>query len=426
MYRTAVLLCLTTTLSIAEDLGAQCASEKAADKDNSAAEDTAGESSCGCNAGRNTLVKPAKTEGRTETADKETTPTEVSDTSRTFRNISDTACTDEPFYEGYRVGCIAHYRDEYSGKVDAGMVLIGGGSFTMGQSFVGDAERRIGSNDPGLAVRFKYNTIHGVNKHDAEHPTFPETVASFYMDRTEVTNGQFHEFVEATDYLTDAELFNWSFVLEPFLDPKLLESDPPLVPSAPWWRSIEGTSWKHPEGPGSSVEHLPVWHGKPTEGVPDRPEGTRWAHPASHISWRDAYNFCRWRGKRLPLEKEWEYAARGGKDQEIFPWGDRLYLDTVHRSNVWQGDLPGFVNTAEDGYRGTAATASYPPNAFGLYEMTGNIWEWVEDDFSRGEKQAVQERSETQGGSNASPRVSHKTKRGGSHMCHAGYVVGIL
>eukprot|EP00754_Rhynchopus_humris_P038978 Rhum_TRINITY_DN2162_c0_g1::Rhum_TRINITY_DN2162_c0_g1_i1::g.6152::m.6152/K13444/SUMF1, FGE; sulfatase modifying factor 1 len=423
----AVLATAASGADADEDASCPSKSEMAAAKKAKEAKEKEKEGGgCGCSGGGRDakLAKGGEGSGAREATTAETAAgveALVVDAGATeYKNASETVCKDGAvFYEGYRKGCFHWYHDEYTGREDCGEVRISGGTFLMGQEFKGDAKMKFGANDPGLEVRYKYNTIHGVNPSDAEQPVVKTKVKSFHIDRCEVSNAQFREFIEAKQYITDAEVYNWSFVLEAYLSPEVLAGDPALVPRAPWWRSIEGASWRHPEGPGSSLDTLARWHADKTDGVPDQPAGTRWSHPASHVSWRDAYNFCRWRGKRLPTEAEWEYAAKGGHAKRIFPWGNRLYENETHWQNVWQGDLRGLVNTAEDGYRGTSPSASYPPNAFGLYDMTGNIWEWVQDDFDRGEKQETQERNDAKGTSTSSPRVSHKTKKGGSHMCHA-------
>eukprot|EP01065_Artemidia_motanka_P005339 TRINITY_DN1258_c0_g1_i1.p1 TRINITY_DN1258_c0_g1~~TRINITY_DN1258_c0_g1_i1.p1 ORF type:complete len:520 (+),score=188.77 TRINITY_DN1258_c0_g1_i1:60-1562(+) len=324
------------------------------------------------------------------------------------------ACDGAPNFEGHRPGCEHSYSDSYTGSKDCGMVRLDGGSFRMGSEFNGEQ-----SKHKDLKSRYGDNTIHGINVADAEHPIREVTVRPFRIDRCEVTNAQFKEFVDARQYVTDAEVYQWSFVMEPWVSKELMAENPSRVEAAPWWLAIEGADWRHPEGPKSDLSHEAVWVGKQQQGVPNSPSGDRWAHPVSHVSWRDAYNFCKWRGKRLPTEAEWEFAVRGGLDQKIFPWGDQLYPGNEHRMNVWQGDFKGLENTAEDGRRHTAPVASYPPNGFGLYDMTGNLWEWVDDDFTRGEQQRVADRPEAHGSDRTCPRVVQKTKRGGSYMCHA-------
>ncbi len=214
---------------------------------------------------------------------------------------------------------------------------------------------------------------------DREGPIREVLVAPFEIDETAVTNDGFMRFVAATDYQTEAERFGWSFVFAGFLR----DDAPPTrgVAAAPWWRQVHGADWRHPDGPWSSVDH-------------------RADHPVTHVSWSDASAYARWAGKRLPSEEEWEYAARGGLVQRRFPWGDELEPGGDHLMNVWQGIFPGF-NSLDDGHAGTAPVRSYPPNAFGLYEMTGNVWEWTTGWYhAAGEARAM---------------------RGGSYLCHASY-----
>jgi formylglycine-generating enzyme required for sulfatase activity len=251
-----------------------------------------------------------------------------------------------------------------------GMVLLPSGQFLMG------------TNDPGGYPA------------DGEGPIRQVTVKPFWIDRTAVSNEQFAAFVEATGYVTDAERFGWSFVFA-----GLLPDDFPAtrgVSQAPWWRQVHGADWRHPEGPRS--------------GLAERPD-----HPVVHVSWRDATAFCRWSGKRLPREAEWEYAARGGLEQQRFPWGNELTPGGAHRMNVWQGTFP-HHNTGEDGYVGSAPVDAFEPNGHGLYNMTGNVWEWCADWF-HASFHVTGPRRNPRG-----PRSgTHRVMRGGSYLCHASY-----
>ena len=165
---------------------------------------------------------------------------------------------------------------------------------------------------------------------------------------------------------------------------------------APWWRQVEGASWRHPEGPQSEL-------------------GDRDSHPVVHVSWNDAIAYCGWASLRLPSEAEWEYAARGGLEQRLFPWGDELEPDGSHRMNVWQGEFPA-RNTCADGFYGTCPVDAFAPNAFGLYNTTGNVWEWCADWFSR-DFHTRDKRTNPRG----PRRGTHRTARGGSYLCHASY-----
>ncbi|MFZ4276741.1 formylglycine-generating enzyme family protein [Streptomyces arboris] len=251
-----------------------------------------------------------------------------------------------------------------------GMVALPGGAFRMG-------------NEDAYA-----------NPGDGEGPVREVTVSPFRMDTCAVTNAQFAAFAKATGYVTAAEQFGWSYVFAGFLSPERVRAS--RAPAGtPWWRGIEGASWRTPEGPGSGV-------------------GDRARHPVVHISWEDARAYARWAGKRLPTEAEWEYAARGGLDRARYPWGDELTPRGRWRCNIWQGDFP-TVNTAEDGHVGTAPVDAYRPNAYGLHNVVGNVWEWVADRFtaSRPATPAIDPRGPETG--------ERRVMRGGSYLCHDSY-----
>jgi sulfatase modifying factor 1 len=219
-------------------------------------------------------------------------------------------------------------------------------------------------------------------------------VRPFWIDAHADTNERFAAFVAATGHVTESERLGWSFVFVGLLP----DDCPPTraVAEAPWWRQVEGADWRHPEGPASTVH--------------DRPD-----HPVVHVSWHDAQAYCHWAGLRLPTEAEWEYAARGGREQKRFPWGDQLEPGGQHRMNVWQGVFPR-VNTGADGYLGTAPVGAYPPNGHGLYQMTGNVWEWCADWFSPTYHRRAARENPT-----GPPNGSHRVMRGGSYLCHASY-----
>jgi len=168
------------------------------------------------------------------------------------------------------------------------------------------------------------------------------------------------------------------------------------VAQTPWWREVEGSDWTHPEGPHSDI-------------------GGRADHPVVHVSWNDAIAYCQWSGTRLPTEAEWEYAARGGLVQKRFPWGDDREPGGEHLMNVWQGAFPS-ENTLDDGFAGTAPAKSFQPNGFGLYNMTGNVWEWCGDWF---DPHAY--RAHTAADPTGPPSGTRKVMRGGSYLCHDSY-----
>jgi formylglycine-generating enzyme len=238
-------------------------------------------------------------------------------------------------------------------------------------------------------------------------------VDGFWMDRTEVTNAQFGEFVRATGYVTEAEKAP---------DPKLFPGAPAelLVPGSivysppagrvelpnplSWWRYEPGANWRYPEGPSSSIEG-------------------RENHPVVHVSWDDAVAYARWASKRLPTETEWEYAARGGLAQKQFTWGDEPRPGNLWRANTWQGAFP-TQNTAADGYRTTARAGSFPPNGFGLFDMAGNVWEWCAD-WYRPDAYAIAPSRNPAGPISSfdpdEPGVPKRVMRGGSFMCSDEY-----
>lgn len=236
---------------------------------------------------------------------------------------------------------------------------------------------------------------------DGEGPVREVYVSEFLIDATTVSNESFAAFIEATGYRTDAERFGWSYVFDEFIEEKDRPSviDDGVVPGAPWWTGVSGADWRHPFGAHSSTDDL---H----------------AHPVVHVSWNDAAAYAHWVGKRLPTEAEWEKACRGGLEQQAFPWGDELEPEGEHRMNVWQGEFP-WRNTRADGYLATAPADAFPPNGFGLYNTTGNVWEWVADRFSPTwhRRETTQTRQDPQG----PPVGDSRVLRGGSYLCHVSY-----
>jgi sulfatase modifying factor 1 len=256
-------------------------------------------------------------------------------------------------------------------------------------------------------------------------PAHLVSVDGFWMDRTPVTNAEFERFVKAIGFIT---------VAERQLDPKDYPGVPreKLVPGSAvfhataqpvpldnplqWWRYTPGASWKHPEGRGSTVR--------------DRAE-----HPVVHVAFEDALAYAQWAGKRLPTEAEFEFAARGGLDRNLYAWGNDLTPSRKAVANIWQGQFPA-KDRGEDGYVGTSPVTAFPPNRFGLYDMGGNVWQWCSDwyrpDYYSVVAKAGQVAHNPQGPSASfdpqEPGVAKRVLRGGSYLCTdqycARYLVG--
>ncbi len=261
-----------------------------------------------------------------------------------------------------------------------------------------------------------------------ERPAHRVRVDGFWMDVTEVTNAQFRKFVDATKYKTVAErAIDWEVLRkqcppgtpkppDEMLQPGSLVFTPPsqavrLDNPGQWWQWVTGASWQHPEGPSSNLD-----------GKAD--------HPVVHIAFEDALAYCAWAKKRLPTEAQWECAARGGLLGKQFTWGDEAL--EAKRANIWQGEFPQ-KNTMEDGYARTAPVKQYAPNAFGLFDMAGNVWEWTSDlyradSYARQVAQAGPTGvtvNPTGPNDSADPRnpdaPESRVHRGGSYLCHASY-----
>jgi sulfatase modifying factor 1 len=235
----------------------------------------------------------------------------------------------------------------------------------------------------------------GIFPADGEGPVREVTVSPFAISAHAVTNEQFAAFVSATGYRTDAERAGSSFVFADFVHPSARDFVRGRVVGTPWWADVAGASWRAPEGPGSSIDD-------------------RLDHPVVHVSHGDALAFCAAHGSDLPTEAEWEFAARGGLDQRRYPWGDVLRPGGAWRCNVWQGTFPGH-NSAEDGFTGSAPVDAFEPNAYGLYNMVGNVWEWCSDWFSPRPPAGPQHDP-----TGPAAGLAHVI-RGGSYLCHDSY-----
>jgi len=264
-------------------------------------------------------------------------------------------------------------RQRVRGASTEAMIRLDGGAFLMGTD-----------TDQGFPA-------------DGEGPVRKVVLDPFYIDRFPVTNQVFTDFVSASGYRTEAERFGWSFVFEghiPQQSRSELVSD--TVLGAEWWCKVVGADWRHPEGQDSNIDARPNT-------------------PVVHVSWHDAQAFATWAGKRLPTEAEWEFAARGGLEQKLYPWGDELTPGGLHLCNIWQGDFPRF-DTAEDGYSAPAPADAFPPNGYGLHTMTGNTWEWCSDWFHP-TFHACGTRLNPAG----PDRGGAKVMKGGSYLCHHSY-----
>lgn len=297
-----------------------------------------------------------------------------------------------------------------------GMKWIPGGVFTMGN--------RHGAPDKNP------EHLDVVPEHvDSMHEHIVE-LDGFYMDATEVTNRQFKQFVDATGYVTVAEkdvsreelkhtgvditkipphkLKACSLCFNRDFNPANVDKSDPRWPyTSGIWELTRGANWREPEGPGSTIEN-------------------RMDHPVVHVAWKDAVAYCKWAGKELPTEAQWEYAARGGLKGKNYPWGNDPKPDGKWRHNIWQGEFP-FKNSKADGFHYAAPVKSFPPNGYGLYDMSGNVWEWCADWYRPDYYEHSPRRNPA--GPSASldpnePRIPKRVQRGGSFMCSDNYCIG--
>jgi formylglycine-generating enzyme required for sulfatase activity len=255
-----------------------------------------------------------------------------------------------------------------------------------------------------------------------EQPAHRVRVDGFWMDRAPVTNRDFRRFIDATGYVTFAEIppdpKDYPGALPQMLKAGSLVFAPPEGPVdlrdwRQWWQFRFGAFWRRPYGSGSSLGGLEE-------------------HPVVHIAYRDAEAYAHWAGKALPSEAEWEFAARGGLDGAEFAWGDEFTPQGRHMANTWQGEFP-HSNSQEDGYARTSPVTAFPPNGYGLYDMIGNVWEWTADWFGTRHVTATASpccpaenpRGAAEQGSYDSClpniRIPRKVVKGGSHLCAPNY-----
>ncbi len=282
------------------------------------------------------------------------------------------------------------------GTAPEGMVWIPGGEFSMG------------AQDPP-----DMNDTVGMQATTDSRPIHRASVDGFWMDKTEVTNQQFAAFVKATGYVTVAEqtpraadfpgvppdkLVAGSVVFSPPDHPV------PIDNHLQWWAYVNGADWRHPLGPKSSIA------GKET-------------YPVVHVAYDDAVAYATWAGKRLPTEAEWEFAARGGLTGQVYPWGNAFRKDGQWMANSHQGHFPD-RDTGADHFTGIAPVAQFPANGYGLYDVGGNVWEWVSDWYRPdyyAELAAKGIASNPQGPGSSSdpdePGVMKRVHRGGSFLC---------
>ena len=296
---------------------------------------------------------------------------------------------------------VAEHEQTSKNQSTEGMALIPGGTFNMGA-------------DDDRAWRDEYP------KHQVQ-------IDSFWMDIHEVTNAQFDAFVKATGYVTTAEkAVDWEAIKKELppgtprpdanqLVPASLvfvatKNPVPLDNVGQWWRWKQGANWHQPEGPGSSIEGME-------------------SHPVVHISWFDAVAYCNWAGKRLPTEAEWEYASRGGLVDNHYAWGNEDLLTGAPKANTWEGNFP-YQNKQRDGFYLSAPVSTYPPNGYGLYDMSGNVWEWCADWYHENYYKTLASQTavnpkgpETSYDSNE-PYAQKRVSRGGSFLCHKSYCSG--
>lgn len=294
----------------------------------------------------------------------------------------------------------------------SGMVWIPGGEFRMGSDPI---------TDPENPDRIKRDEVPA---HDVE-------LDGYWMDETEVTNRQFDEFARMTGHVTfaekaptpeelarsgiaiellkDKQLKPGSMCFNPGFNRKALQLQHEQAPLWEYevWQYVDGANWRHPDGPDSTI-------------------ADRLDHPVVHVSWEDAVAYCRWAGKELPTEAQWEYASRGGRKDTLYPWGNEREPDGKYQCNYWQGAFPA-ERLNLDGFQASSPGKSFPPNGYGLYDMSGNVWEWCADYFH--ENYYANSPRRNPPGPDSSfdarePDIIKRVTRGGSFLCNVNSCTG--
>ena len=254
-------------------------------------------------------------------------------------------------------------------------------------------------------------------------PVHRVRVDGFWMDATDVTNAEFEKFVKATGYRTIAEIAPTKEQFPMALPENLVAGSvvftPPPGPVSlenpfAWWSYVPGANWRHPEGPQSDIKG-------------------REKYPVVQVAYADALAYAKWAHKRLPTETEWEFAQRGGLSGKLYAWGDEFRPGGKWMANTYQGEFPA-KDTGEDGFAGISPVKSFPPNGYGLYDMTGNVWQWCSDWYrpdtyadlaAKGEVVRNPKGPETSFDP-SEPDVKKRVHRGGSFLCTDQYCIRYL
>ena len=262
-------------------------------------------------------------------------------------------------------------------------------------------EERDSVSTSGMLIIEGGEYLMGGNSQQARRDEFPqhqETIETIWVDKTEVTNAEFQKFVEKTGYETTAER-SFEIYGESFPPGAMVfDAENPQA----WWKFKEGANWKHPQGPGSNIK-------------------AKEDHPVVQVSWYDAMAYAKWAGKRLPTEAEFEYLARGGKENQVYHWGNN-FKEATKYVNFHQGDFP-ITNEVKDNFEKTAPVKSFPPNAFELYEISGNVWEWVLDTYYPNAYSKLEQRTDGYFREYFNEE-QQKVIRGGSFLCSESYCTG--